>query len=59
MTQMYGHEKATGLESWQILIGLLGIRSDAHINVADYGAAMFYGIAIDKKVINNVTQNVM
>lgn len=49
MTQMYGREKATGLESWQILIGLLGIRSDAHVNVTDYGAAMVYGIAIDKK----------
>lgn len=56
---MYGREKPTGLGSWQILIGLLGIRSDAHVNVADYGAAMVYGIAIDKKVINNVTQNVM
>lgn len=59
MTQMYGREKATGLGSRQILIGLLGIRNNAHVNVADYGAAMFYGIAIDKKVINNVTQNVM
>lgn len=59
MMRMYGHEKATGLESWQILIGLLGIRNNAHVNVTDYGAAMVYGIAIDKKVINNVTQNVM
>lgn len=59
MTRMYGREKAAGLGSWQILIGLLGIRSVAHVNVADYGAAMVYGIAIDKKVINNVTQNVM
>lgn len=49
MTQMYGREKATGLGSWQILIGLLGIRSDTHIYVADYGATMVYGIAIDKK----------
>lgn len=56
---MYGREKATGLGSWQILIGLLGIRNNAHVNVTDYGAAMVYGIAIDKKVINNVTQNVM
>ena len=59
MMQMYGREKATGPGSWQILIGLLGIRSDAHVNVTDDGAAMVYGIAIDKKVINNVTQNVM
>ena len=40
-------------------MGLLGIRNNAHVNVTDYRAAMVYGIAIDKKVINNVTQNVM
>ena len=51
MMRMYGHEKASGLESWQILIGRLGIRSDAHVNVTDDGATMVYGIAIDKKML--------